>query len=115
MYENHELPKTYSPAEFEDRIYQNWCEKGYFTPDPNSTAPSFSVVIPPPNVTGILTLGHVLNNTLQDILCRRARMKGLLRILNAAMSICTGSIKHCACATGLKMKNSASGQMTSSF
>ena len=76
MYENHELPKTYSPADFEDRIYQNWCEKGYFTPDPNSTAPSFSVVIPPPNVTGQLHMGHALDETLQDILVRYKRMQG---------------------------------------
>ena len=76
MYENHELPKTYSPAEFEDRIYQNWCEKGYFTPDPTSTAPSFSVVIPPPNVTGQLHMGHALDETLQDILVRYKRMQG---------------------------------------
>ena len=76
MYENHELPKTYSPADFEDRIYQNWCEKGYFTPDPASTAPSFSVVIPPPNVTGQLHMGHALDETLQDILVRYKRMQG---------------------------------------
>ncbi len=76
MYENHELPKTYSPADFEDRIYQNWCDKGYFTPDPQSTAPSFSVVIPPPNVTGQLHMGHALDETLQDILVRYKRMQG---------------------------------------
>ena len=49
---NKELSKTYAPKEFEDRIYQNWCEKGYFTPDVNDGKPAFSVVIPPPNVTG---------------------------------------------------------------
>ena len=63
-----ELPKVYSPSEFEDRIYQNWCDKGYFTPDVNDPAPSFSVVIPPPNVTGQLHMGHALDETLQDIL-----------------------------------------------
>ena len=72
----HELPKVYSPSEFEDRIYQNWVEKGYFTPDPDSTAPSFSVVIPPPNVTGQLHMGHALDETLQDILVRTKRMQG---------------------------------------
>ena len=76
MDQNHELPKTYSPSEFEDRIYQNWCEKGYFTPDKNNTAPSFSVVIPPPNVTGQLHMGHALDDTLQDILVRYKRMQG---------------------------------------
>ena len=71
-----ELPKTYSPSEFEDRIYSEWCEKGYFTPDVNNTNPSFSVVIPPPNVTGQLHMGHALDETLQDILVRYKRMQG---------------------------------------
>ena len=76
MDQNKELPKTYSPSEFEDRIYQNWCEKGYFTPDKNNTNPSFSIVIPPPNVTGQLHMGHALDETLQDILVRYKRMQG---------------------------------------
>ena len=72
----HELPKVYSPSEFEDRIYKNWSEKGYFTPDVNIPAPHFSVVIPPPNVTGQLHMGHALDETLQDILVRYKRMQG---------------------------------------
>ena len=71
-----ELPKVYSPSEFEDRIYQNWCDKGYFTPDVSDPAPSFSVVIPPPNVTGQLHMGHALDETLQDVLVRYKRMQG---------------------------------------
>ena len=71
-----ELPKTYSPLEFEDRIYKEWCDKGYFTPDPKSDAEHFSIVIPPPNVTGQLHMGHALDETLQDILVRYKRMKG---------------------------------------
>ncbi len=71
-----ELPKTYSPSEFEDRIYENWCEKGYFTPDAKNENPAFSVVIPPPNVTGQLHMGHALDETLQDILVRYKRMQG---------------------------------------
>ena len=71
-----ELPKTYAPAEFEDRIYQMWCNRGYFTPDPANPAPAFSVVIPPPNVTGQLHMGHALDGTLQDILVRTKRMQG---------------------------------------
>ena len=71
-----ELPKVYSPSEFEDRIYQNWCDKGYFTPDVKNPAPSFSIVIPPPNVTGQLHMGHALDETLQDILVRYKRMQG---------------------------------------
>ena len=71
-----ELPKVYSPQDFEDRIYQNWCDKGYFTPDVNNPAPAFTVVIPPPNVTGQLHMGHALDETLQDILVRYKRMQG---------------------------------------
>ena len=76
MDQNRELPKTYSPSEFEDRIYKNWCDKGYFTPDVKNPAPAFSVVIPPPNVTGQLHMGHALDETLQDILVRYKRMQG---------------------------------------
>lgn len=71
-----ELPKTYSPSEFEDRLYQFWCENGYFTPKADNTNPAFSIVIPPPNVTGQLHMGHALDETLQDILVRYKRMQG---------------------------------------
>ena len=71
-----ELAKTYDPASFEDRIYKNWCEKNYFAPDPDPKKPAFSVVIPPPNVTGQLHMGHALDETLQDILVRTKRMQG---------------------------------------
>src|SRR5437764_2753614 len=71
-----ELPKTYDPNSVEPKWYGRWEEAGYFRADANSLKPPFSIVIPPPNVTGILTLGHVLNNTIQDILARRARMQG---------------------------------------
>ncbi|MBB5038437.1 valine--tRNA ligase [Prosthecobacter dejongeii] len=74
-----ELPKTYTPSEAEERWYQRWLDDKCFEADParvSEKRPAYSIVIPPPNVTGILTLGHVLNNTIQDILCRRARMLG---------------------------------------
>ncbi len=71
-----ELAKNYNPAEFEDRIYDNWCEKGYFKPDSDDKKPAFSIVIPPPNVTGQLHMGHALDETLQDILVRTKRMQG---------------------------------------
>ncbi|MBR2446710.1 MAG: valine--tRNA ligase [Clostridia bacterium] len=71
-----ELPKTYSPGDFEDKIYANWCEKGYFTPTIDHNKPSFTIVIPPPNITGQLHMGHALDNTLQDILIRYKRMAG---------------------------------------
>ncbi len=71
-----ELSKTYEPRTVEPKWYEHWLERGCFKADPNSAKPGYSIVIPPPNVTGILTLGHVLNNTIQDILARRARMLG---------------------------------------
>ncbi len=74
-----ELDKTYTPAEVETRWYQRWLDDKCFEADParvSESRPAYSIVIPPPNVTGILTLGHVLNNTIQDILARRARMLG---------------------------------------
>ncbi len=71
-----ELSKTYEPATIEEKWYAQWLADGDFTADPASKKPAYSIVIPPPNVTGMLTLGHVLNNTIQDILARRARMTG---------------------------------------
>ena len=71
-----ELEKTYSPASFEDRIYANWCEKGYFKPSEDRSKPTYTIVIPPPNITGQLHMGHALDNTLQDILIRYKRMSG---------------------------------------
>ncbi|MDR2558374.1 MAG: valine--tRNA ligase [Oscillospiraceae bacterium] len=70
------LDKTYSPKDFEERIYKNWEENGYFRADAKSDKPPYTIVIPPPNVTGILHMGHALNNTYQDILCRWKRMSG---------------------------------------
>ncbi len=66
----------YIPEEIEGRIYSFWTDKGLFKADENSVKPPFSVVIPPPNVTGSLHMGHALNNTLQDILCRYKRARG---------------------------------------
>ena len=70
-----ELEKTYSPSELEDRLYDFWCENGYFTPEVDREKNPFSIVIPPPNITGQLHMGHALDNTLQDILIRYKRMK----------------------------------------
>ena len=71
-----EISKAYTPTDVEPLWYQRWCDADCFHADEKSSAPAFSIVIPPPNVTGVLTLGHVLNNTLQDILARRARQTG---------------------------------------
>ncbi|MBR2342674.1 MAG: valine--tRNA ligase [Clostridia bacterium] len=71
-----ELAKNYDPSQFEDRIYGEWCEKKYFSPKSDAKGPAFSIVIPPPNVTGQLHMGHALDETLQDILVRTRRMQG---------------------------------------
>ncbi len=68
--------KPYDPKETEDRWYQTWIDKSYFRGNPDSDKPSYSIVIPPPNVTDVLHIGHALNNTIQDIIIRRARMSG---------------------------------------
>ncbi len=71
-----ELPKQYDPHSAQSRWYSFWLEKGYFHADPSSEKPPYTIVIPPPNVTGALHLGHALNNTIQDILIRWRRMQG---------------------------------------
>ena len=71
-----ELSKRYEPREVEKRWYAVWEERGYFHAATDSERPPFSQVIPPPNVTGVLHMGHALNNTLQDIIARRRRMQG---------------------------------------
>ncbi len=71
-----EISKAYEPQSVEDKWYDFWLKQGCFTADPKSTKPPYSIVIPPPNVTGMLHMGHVLNNTIQDILSRKARMDG---------------------------------------
>src|SRR5215467_650971 len=71
-----EIPKAYEPQAVEAKWYARWLADGIFTPRPDSKKPAYSIVMPPPNVTGVLTLGHVLNNTIQDLLARRARMLG---------------------------------------
>ncbi|MBV9986031.1 MAG: valine--tRNA ligase [Chitinophagaceae bacterium] len=70
-----ELTKNYLPNETESRWYEHWMSKGYFNSVPDEREP-YTIVIPPPNVTGVLHMGHCLNNTIQDILIRRARMEG---------------------------------------
>ena len=70
-----EIPSKYNPATTEDKWYSYWLEKNYFHSEPDEREP-YTIVIPPPNVTGVLHMGHMLNNTLQDVLVRRARMQG---------------------------------------
>jgi len=70
-----ELPKIFDPKSTESKWYQHWMDRGYFYSKPDHREP-YTVVIPPPNVTGVLHMGHMLNNTIQDVLVRRARMLG---------------------------------------
>jgi valyl-tRNA synthetase len=71
-----ELAKTYNPSEIEDKWYATWLQKKYFHAQPNNSKKPYTIVMPPPNVTGVLHMGHTLNNTIQDVLIRRARMLG---------------------------------------
>lgn len=76
MRRNRELAKGYSPETMEEKWYTMWLESGLFDAEPDASKPPFSIVIPPPNVTGSLHMGHAFNNTFQDILCRTRRMQG---------------------------------------
>ena len=71
-----ELSKTYDPTAVESKWYAYWIDKGFFSSKPNKNKKPYTIVIPPPNVTGILHMGHMLNNTIQDVMVRRARMLG---------------------------------------
>ena len=71
-----ELAKTYDPKDIEDRLYAKWLDKKYFHAEPDETKKPFTIVIPPPNITGQLHMGHALDNTMQDILIRYKRMQG---------------------------------------
>lgn len=70
------ISKTYNPKEIEDKWYQYWTDNKYFSSKPNPDKEPYCIVIPPPNVTGVLHMGHMLNNTIQDVLTRKARMEG---------------------------------------
>ena len=71
-----ELAKTYDPSGIEDRLYQKWLDKKYFHAEVDHSKTPFTIVIPPPNITGQLHMGHALDNTMQDILIRYKRMQG---------------------------------------
>ncbi|MFD0021379.1 valine--tRNA ligase [Streptomyces sp. NPDC058382] len=82
---NPELPTQYAPAEVEGKLYERWVERGYFEADEHSDKPPYSVVIPPPNVTGSLHLGHAFEHTLIDALVRRKRMQGFEALYQPGM------------------------------
>ncbi|WP_066631556.1 valine--tRNA ligase [Labilibacter marinus] len=97
-----ELASTYNPAETEDKWYKYWMDQKYFHSEPDEREP-YTVVIPPPNVTGMLHMGHMLNNTIQDILVRRARMMGK----NACW---VPGTDHASIATEAKVVNKLKGE-----
>ena len=70
------MNKNFEPKLFEQGIYERWCKKGYFTPDTKSNKTPFTIVMPPPNITGQLHMGHALDDTLQDVIIRYKRMDG---------------------------------------
>ena len=71
-----ELEKNYNPAEIEGRLYKKWMDNGYFHAEVDRSKKPFTIMMPPPNITGQLHMGHAFDNTLQDILIRYKRMKG---------------------------------------
>jgi len=71
-----EIPKAYNPSDVEDKWYKYWIDKKFFHSEVDKSKKPYSIVIPPPNITGMLTMGHILNNTIQDILIRTKRMQG---------------------------------------
>ena len=98
MEEKKNLPTTYNPKEFEERIYKTWEEKKYFTPVIDKSKKPFSIVMPPPNITGRLHLGHALDNTLQDMLIRFKRMQGYCTLWLPGQD-------HASIATEVKVEN----------
>ena len=90
-----ELSKTYSPTDVENRWYDIWIKENAFIPKETGKE-SYTLMMPPPNVTGVLHIGHILNNTIQDVLIRKARMKG-------KSTLWQPGIDHAAIATEAKV------------
>ena len=76
MSEKHKLNDKFNPKDFEDRLYKDWEEKEYFKPSDDKTKEPYCIMMPPPNVTGKLHMGHALDGTIQDVLIRYKRMRG---------------------------------------
>ena len=93
-----ELEKTYNPADIEDRLYRKWEDKKYFHAEVDRSKKPFTIVMPPPNVTGQLHMGHALDNTMQDILIRFKRMQGYSALWQPGTD-------HAAIATEVKVIN----------
>jgi len=100
---NHKLNDKYNPKDFEEKNYENWEKKGYFKPSDDRTKTPYSIVMPPPNVTGKLHMGHALDDTLQDVLIRFKRMQGY-------NTLWLPGTDHAAIATELKIVESLKEQ-----
>ena len=98
MTEEHNIPKVYDPASVEKKWYEFWEKNRYFHAEPEPGKKPFSIVIPPPNITGKLHMGHALDNTLQDILIRYKRMQGYEALWQPGTD-------HAAIATEVKVIN----------
>jgi len=98
MEENNNIAKNYDPKEFEERLYAWWEEKGFFTPEVDKNKKPYTIMMPPPNITGQLHLGHALDNTLQDILIRTKRMQGYSTLWLPGQD-------HASIATEVKVEN----------
>ena len=98
MSETREMAKTYDPKEFEERLYKNWEEKSYFTPEVDENKTPYTIVLPPPNITGKLHLGHASDDTLQYILMRTKRMQGFSTLWLPGQD-------HASIATEVKVEN----------
>ena len=93
------LPKIYDPSVIEKDIYRFWEEGSYFTAEETSDKPSYCIVLPPPNVTGALHMGHALTATVQDMLIRWRRMQGKKSISYTETCVTLRSIKHLTACT----------------
>ncbi|KZL93508.1 valine--tRNA ligase [Clostridium magnum] len=98
MSEKREMATTYNPKEFEKKLYKNWEEKGYFTPEVDENKKPYTIVLPPPNITGKLHLGHALDDTIQDIIIRTKRMQGYSTLWLPGQD-------HASIATEVKVEN----------
>lgn len=98
MSEKREMATTYNPKEFEKKLYKNWEEKGYFTPEVDENKKPYTIVLPPPNITGKLHLGHALDDTIQDIIIRTKRMQGYSALWLPGQD-------HASIATEVKVEN----------
>ncbi len=98
MEDSKNIQKNYDPKEFEERIYSMWQEKGYFTPEIDENKTPYTIVLPPPNITGRLHLGHALDDTIQDIIIRTKRMQGYSTLWLPGQD-------HASIATEVKVEN----------